>query len=170
MNDIYKPPDSDLVKTSNPEYGNIKTFSRFSTWYVLGLSIVTINLYAAYWLYTRTNKLNEIIHFKISHGFMQTTLILYVVSYVVYFGGLILEIQDPAFLMAAAIFDLTVNILILVWVYKFRNRLSETFSGEHFRIGIVLPFFILHLYLQYKLNELIDLNQNRQVGQLTTSI
>ena len=166
MTDIYKPPASDVTKRSNPDYGNIQIFERFSTWYVLGLSVITLNLYGAYWLYTRTNKLNQIIHYKISNTFSQTTLILYVLSYVIYFGGLILEIGDSYFLMGSSIFDLVANILVLVWVYKFRNRLSETFSGEHFRIGIVLPFFLMHIYLQYKLNELIDLNQHNKRMQV----
>lgn len=159
MTDIYKPPASDVTKRFNPNYGNIHVFERFSAWYVLGLSVVTLNLYGAYWLYTRTNKLNEIVHYRISNTFSQTTLILYVLSYVVYFGGLILEIENPDFLVGSSVFDLIANVLVLVWVYKFRNRLSETFSNEHFRIGIVVPFFLLHIYLQYKLNELIDLNQ-----------
>ena len=160
MSDIYKTPSSDLVVRPADSIGNIAVFTRFSTWYVLGLSIVTLNLYAAYWLYTRTKKLNGIVRNPISNLFCRITVALYCLSYAVFAGGEIADIADPYFVLASAAVDISGNILALVWVYMFRNRLHREFAGENFRIGIIAPFFFMHLYLNYKLNELLDLDRH----------
>lgn len=162
MSDIYKTPSSDLVVRPADTIGNIAVFTRFSTWYVLGLSIVTLNLYAAYWLYTRTRKLNGIVQDPISNLFCQITVAIYCLSYVVFAVGEFADIADQNFFIASAALDFSGNILALVWVYKFRNRLNREFAGERFRIGIIAPFFFMHLYLNYKLNELLDLDRHNQ--------
>ncbi len=165
MTDIYKPPSSDVTPKTGESVGNIFIFERFSTWYVLGLSIVTLNLYAAYWLYTRTKKLNKIVHFKISMSFCQITAFLYFLSYAVFLFQEFGEVTDPYFVISSLVLDLGANVLILVWVYKFRNRLKDEFPNENTHIGIVAPFFFLHLFLQYKLNELLENNQHNKQMQ-----
>jgi hypothetical protein len=162
MTNIYKPPASDVINTSNKQYGNALIFNRFSAWFVLGLSVVTLNLYAVYWLYSRTKKLNEIVYYGISENFCRVTTAIYCASYVVFIADMIAEIENPYFRLPLAILDLIGNVLVLVWVYKFRNRLSDAFTSENFRIGIILPFFLMQIYLQYKVNELIDINQHNK--------
>ncbi len=156
MTDIYKPPTSDVTSQRSEIFGDIFVFDRFSTWYVLGLSIVTFNLYAPYWLYTRTKKLNAIVRFKISMLYCQITVTMVCLLYAV---GVFREIEDlaaPYLALAHTILILIVNTLNVVWVYKFRNRLNDTFVNENIHMGIVAPFFFLHLFLQYKINELIE--------------
>ena len=73
MNDLYAPPASDL---SRIDHADISVFERFSTWYVVGLTIVTLSLYLPYWLYTRSISLNAITDNKISSYFINVTLII----------------------------------------------------------------------------------------------
>lgn len=169
MHDIYRPPSADVTKPGENISGDIFVFDRFSTWYALGLSIITLNLYAVFWLYTRTKKLNTIVPLKISKVFYQTTAILFCFSYAVDLILVLVEITNPYLTMASTAFNFFVNILYLVWVYKFRNRLKDNFSNENVHIGIVAPFFFLHLFLQYKLNELVETNQRIKRRQSDTA-
>lgn len=162
MDNIYDPPKSELASAVDDRPGDIRVFKRFSAVYTIILAFVTLGLYFPYWLYTRTQKLNRIVEHQTSIVFMRVTVLVYVATYAMYFAqGYIEAMGDEYGLLqpidqATTLMDLTSNILVVVWVYKFRNRLNETFGGPEFRIGLVLPFFFSIFYLQYKLNELID--------------
>ena len=78
MNDIYRPPSAELLGE-----GNLKEFQRFSTWYVVGLTIITLTFYLPYWLYTRTSILNELSENKISIIFTRFTVSFYVLTFVI---------------------------------------------------------------------------------------
>ena len=168
MDDIYSPPKSDVVKRSREDYGNIYVFKRFSAWFVFIFSIVTLGIYVPYWLYTRTTKLNRISHSKISDLFIWSTTSLYVFTWVIIFSPLFFEFLDSYIgpsqphMTYFPFIELLSNILILVWVFKFRNRLDEMFSNASFNLGIILTFFFQIIYLQYKINELIDNEHNKR--------
>lgn len=166
MNNIYKAPESDLSQNLPDNYGDIEVFERFSTWYVVGLSIITLSLYIPYWFYTRSKCLNKVAYHQMSYGFMWTVVILYLITFVIGFAPIIFVGLEPYIgesnpnMKMFPLVDLTANILVIVWAFKFRNRLHETFSSEGFGIGIILTFFFQNMYLQYKLNELIDRQQH----------
>ncbi len=162
MNNIYDPPKSDLASSTDDRFGNIAVFSRFNTVYTIILAFLTLGLYFPYWLYTRTLKLNAIVKRQTSLVFMRIAVLLYVATYALYFAqGYFEAVGDEQGLLqyieiTTNSMDLISNLLLVIWVYKFRNRLNETFGGPEFRMGLVLPFFFSIFYLQYKINELID--------------
>ena len=152
MNDLYAPPSSDLSKI---DHADISVFERFSTWYVIGLTIVTLSLYLPYWLYTRSKSLNAITENKISSYFINVTLILFFTSIVAVVTVEFIQ-PDETIMLTSSALDLISNIMMLVWVFKFRNRLSELFSHDSIKLGPVMTFFFQVFYLQYKINEIID--------------
>jgi len=165
MNDLYKPPESKLTVD---DYGNINLFKRVSAWYTIIFTILTLGLYFPYWLHTRTRILNRIAHQKISAYFANFTALLFVATYVL----LIAEVTFERFTNLQVvmqyftylpILDLVANILILVWVFKFRNRLQKTFSTSEFNIGIIVTFFFQIVYLQFKINVLIDRQHDKSI-------
>ena len=162
MDNIYDPPKSELARGANDRFGDIGVFTRFSTVYTIILAFLTLGLYLPYWFYTRTRRLNRIVQRQTSLAFMRIAVLLYVATYAMYFSQGYFEATGdergllPRLDQATALMDLVSNALLVVWAYKFRNRLHETFGGPEFRIGLVLPFLFSIFYLQYKLNELID--------------
>ncbi|MEM7561947.1 MAG: DUF4234 domain-containing protein, partial [Pseudomonadota bacterium] len=142
-------------------------------WYVFILSFVTLSLYIPYWFYSRTRQLNQIVHDQTTSLFIYVSVAIYLATWLVGFTPLFFPALDPYFgesqphMLYFPIIDLAANIFILIWAFKFRNRLNETFSGPDFKIGIVMTFFFQNIYLQYKLNELIDKHQNYPSGQVT---
>jgi hypothetical protein len=67
--------------------------------------------------------------------------------------------QHFAAAVASSCINLILTVVTLVWVFQFRNRLNEFFAPRQenrYWLGGVLTFFFGVLYLQYKLNQLID--------------
>jgi len=163
MDNIYSPPESDVTVGA---YGNINLFKRFSIWYTLILIILTLRLYLLYWLHTRTKILNQIVHNRISVVFSSAATLLYVAMFVLLMAEILFD-KFPIFPDSIQYFtyfpmlDIISNIVIFMWVFKFRNRLQEIFSGSDFYIGIVPTFFCL----QFKINMLTDRQQQSQRRQ-----
>jgi len=158
MTSIYRPPESEVTVR---DLGNINLFQRFNIWFVLILILLTLGLYIVYWLHTRTKILNQIVHHNISTIFVSVATLLFVLSFVIQVVGTLLE-EAAVFPNAMQYFtylpmlELISNILILVWVFKFRNQLQKTFSSSEFDVGIIPTFFFQIIYLQYKINRLIS--------------
>jgi hypothetical protein len=161
----YAPPKARLEAWVNP--GTVQAFPRFSTWGVLLLDVVTLGIYPLYWLYTRTEILNRTLPSKqIPMGLAVAVVVLFVTNVA---ASLVHQIYPHHFGVAAAssTINLILTIVDLVWVFKFRNRLNEFFAspkGDRYWLGVLLTFFFGVLYLQYKLNQLID--QERSVTVL----
>lgn len=164
MNDIaenpYSAPEADLEK---PQQANdLSVFTRFSTWAVVGLSIITLGFYTIYWLYTRTDKLNSIIEDKISKGYIIATTVVYLLSMFLSYAPLVIGSTSEVMILAQPLTSLASAIMMIVWVFKFRNRLNRVThsEGKPTWCGPILTFFLQTLYLNYKINHNIDMRNN----------
>jgi len=167
MHSIYDAPESEVTFR---HYGEINLFQRFSTWYTIILIILTLGLYVLYWMHTRTKVLNKIVRDQISSVFTCITAFLFVASYVVGMVEIVFDefsmFQDmKQYFTYLPTLEIISNIIFLVWVFKFRNRLQETFSSADIDIGIIPTFFFQIIYLQYKINRLIDQKYNNEQVQ-----
>lgn len=166
MNDIvenpYSAPEADLVK---PLITNdLSVFTRFSTWAVVGLSIITLSIYTIYWLYTRTEKLNSITEDKISKGYMLAATAVYILSMILTYAPLAVASGSEFMILAQPLTSLASAIMILVWVFKFRNRLNRLTQseGKPTWCGPILTFFLQSWYLNYKINQNLDIQNSTE--------
>lgn len=162
-NNPYTAPDSDL-NTAKSETA-ITVFERFSAWGVFGLTLITLGIYYVYWLYTRTKRLNSAVDNKISDLFIMVTLVCYVInmvgSYAPFLGAELL--LAPTFVIANTVLSLVASILFIVWAFKVRNRIDQMTNsekGDETWCGPVKTFFFSCIYLQYKINQNLDLLNN----------
>jgi len=139
VNNIYSPPESEVTVRA---YGNINLFKRFSAWFTIILIVVTLGLYLLYWLHTRTKTLNQIVHHQISTIFTSAAALLLVASWAILTAELFFE-EFPIFpdvmqyFTYLPILDMISNILVIVWFFQI-------------------------IYLQYKINQLIDRRQHNK--------
>jgi Domain of unknown function (DUF4234) len=150
MNNIYEAPQSNLIDSKNEGF---KIFSRFSTWYVVGLSIITLSFYILYWLYTRSKKLNTIASEPISVTFMIISIVIYITSFSIIFVEELIP-KDTEILFR--LFDFLANVLIIVWIFMFRSRIQSFALSRGIKVGGVLTFIFQIYYLQYKINEILE--------------
>ncbi len=155
VNALYQAPGSDLA--GDGEQVGVQNFKRFSAWGVFGLSVITLGLYPIYWLYSRARKLNEFHQNPLSEPLL--------LAYVgVSIAILVLSFTEPFVpalgAMSGALDSLSlVNlVLYLMVLFKLRNRLAEVIGGS---LGGIMTFFFNVIYLQYKINEAIDAQQQR---------
>ena len=158
MSNIYSMPESDLLIDTGK---STDVFERFNTWYTIGLSIITLSFYMPYWLYTRSKSLNQIVDNKISSLFINTVITLYVLSFLIGIGEVFYE-NIEIYSIVSTFTNLAANILFIVCVFRFRNRLQNEVADPQVKVGIVLTFFFQIFYLQYKINELIDIDQHNK--------
>ena len=166
MTNPYATPNANLAR-DEPGRG-IESFPRFSAWYVFGLIILTLSLYIAYWLFTRTRTLNKLSANKISTLFCYVTMAFFLLSLATAFGEVALALTADTlegstvsrnYAIFSNLISFISNILMLVWVFKFRNRLADNVIGGlsgRAAVGPVMTFFFQVIYLQYKINERID--------------
>jgi len=161
----YAPPKANL--DAPVEATTVQAFPRFSAWGVFLLSGVTLGVYPVYWLYTRTRILNRLLPSNpIPKGLAFAAVVLLLGNA----AGSFLEGIYPGNLGVrgmSSLIGLAFSIVNLCWVFMFRNRVNEhcvSHKGDRYWLGGVLTFFFQVLYLQYKLNELID--QERTVTSL----
>jgi Domain of unknown function (DUF4234) len=157
----YAPPKANVDVSSYVT--TVEAFPRFSTWWVLLLTLTTFGIYPIYWLYTRTRILNRILPsgaIPIGLAFAAAGLLVASIAAELLQG---IYPDDLGVSAISRIIGLICNVVILVWVFMLRNRLNEHFAskqGDRYWIGGVLTFFLHVLYLQYKLNRLIDREKN----------
>ena len=153
----YAPPKANVDASSYVT--TVEAFPRFSTWWVFLLTLTTFGIYPIYWLYTRTRILNRILPSGAIHiglAFAAAGLLVASIAAELLQG---IYPDDLGVSAISRIIGLICNVVILVWVFMLRNRLNEHFAskqGDRYWIGGVLTFFFHVLYLQYKLNRLID--------------
>ncbi|MBA4503353.1 DUF4234 domain-containing protein [Marinobacterium marinum] len=154
----YAAPEAELEVPKAA--GDLSVFKRFTTWGVFALLIVTFGIYGIYWLYTRTNRLNQISDDPISAGFMNITTGCYIGSVIFPFLLMPLPYELMSVLsLLSPVLSLAGMILMVVWVFKFRNRLNRVTQskGKPTWCGPILTFFFNVLYLNYKVNQNIDM-------------
>jgi hypothetical protein len=159
MHNPYQTPSSDLSTQGN-QSNRLDIFNRFSTWYVFILTLVTLNLYLLYWFYNRTRTLNQLKDISpIGDAFIFSALAINIITYPFWVGELFFEhIQE--IVLASQVVSLLGNILLLVWSFKLRNRLNtflEKNQAPHSRLGPVFTFLFQALYLNFKINENLEL-------------
>lgn len=159
----YAAPEADLEVQQAA--GDISVFPRFSTWAVFGLSIITLGIYTIYWLYDRTRKLNSISENQISQGVVSASVGLFVASGI---SSIVVAVVGPsssfgALVLVDGLLGLASGIMILVWAFKFRNRLNRVTNseGKPTWAGPILTFFFNVLYLSYKINQHLDIRASR---------
>jgi uncharacterized membrane protein len=160
MGDPYKPPVVDVSPPDVRYEDSIQVFEKFSTWYVIGLSLITLGLYPVYWLISRSRRLNRLKYIEpVSEAFMQITAAAWVLSYPISIGEIFMR-GNATYLIFSQAFEIVTVIVLLVWAFMFRNRLNtflERSSAKYSRLGPVMTFFFQVFYLSFKVNQNLDL-------------
>lgn len=149
----YSAPTADLsVITTAPNDLVSQNFRRFSAWWVFLLSIITLRLYAVFWIITNAQTLNRI----------QTKPIAPVWLYLMVISlglGFVLEYEFPQMEWVLFATNITYLVALLTSLFKVKNRLQDLIAksaGPEYKISPVLTFLFDCIYLQYKINEHID--------------
>lgn len=149
----YKAPEAEVETASQGHLSEV--FERFTAWGVFGLSIITLGIYPLYWLYTRTQQLNSRIDNPISSAYMITTIVIWIISMLS--NGVTPINPQIGGIMALA--GLPAAIMQIVWAFKIRSRIHDYVTaapGTFAWANSFLTFFLGALYLQYKINKIID--------------
>ena len=163
----YAAPASNVASDSlGQDVSKIKAFKRFTTWGVVGLAIITLGIYGYYWMHTRTKVLNSLIpENKIAPWLVPAVIGLGVINILLS----ILPLVSPENAVAASQISLPFSIigfvLVVMWAFKFRNRLniiSGSRKGSPFWLGPILTFFFQLYYFQYKINQMHDASTHGQ--------
>lgn len=155
-NNPYSAPEATLDRPQESQA--LAGFKRFTTWGVVGLCIITLGIYSLYWLYSRTNQINNLTDNKIGKTFVLVTTVLYlastVISYLPFVG-----VINTTLLMASPFVSFAAMVLYVVWAFKIRNRLNQVTNsaGQITWCGPILTFFFTIFYLNYKINQNIDI-------------
>ena len=159
--DPYNTPDSAL-EVQITDNKQMQSLPRISTWVVFGLNILTIGLYYPYWLYTRSQIINQVQAHKIPSNLIHTVLGLFLVSLVFSFmsGS---QADNLDYKMASNLFTLIYSISALFWTFILRDRIHKMShanqQGGYWLSGLMVVLFQM-LYLQYKINEYLDTHQS----------
>lgn len=153
----YAAPSAELNTPLNSN--NLKQLPRFSAWWVLLLSIVTIGIYPLWWLYSRASTLNQIQSRPIAIELVYVLAVLLVGSFVL---GFVAGFSDTSYALIENTISIAYWVIYLIVAYSIRSRLHDMFQkeGHNGKIGPILTFFFSTLYLQYKINEAIDVTSS----------
>ena len=163
MENPYQQPLADL-EGEKRGVDAFKAFERFSTWWVFLLGIVTLSFYLPFWMYTRTQVLNRLPGVEpIGDEFVVITVVLYILAEINGLSGLfrpdkgVLDLTSQVVSMAS-------NILFLVWVFKFKNRLNDFLEKNvsgYMPLTSMATFFMQVIYLSFKLNQHLDMVEHQ---------
>ncbi|MCX4028252.1 hypothetical protein H0A36_06150 [Endozoicomonas sp. SM1973] len=152
MSNPYAAPDASL--NSNKAIENISEFPRFSAWGVFFFMMFFGFIYYPVWFHKRTKVLNSITQRPISGVLTGIALVGYVAMILSLFF-----ISGLASLALVGFISLTMTVVYIIWLYAFRNRLNELTGskrGDKYFAGGIKTFFFTNIYLQYKINQIID--------------
>ncbi|GKW51975.1 DUF4234 domain-containing protein [Pseudoalteromonas shioyasakiensis] len=148
---IYEAPEAELTQQNNGGNKPILNFDRFSAWGVFFLSLITLGIYAIYWLVSRTNKANALAKHQVNQNLVYGYIALYVINIAVAFTSI------PE--VFSSIISIITFIVGLVFIFSLRASLKELInegSNEPVHLSGILTFFFYAIYFQYKINEAID--------------
>jgi len=148
---IYQAPEAELTQQNNGGNKPILNFDRFSAWGVFFLSLITLGIYAIYWLVSRTNKANALAKHQVNQNLVYGYIALYVINIAVAFTSI------PE--VFSSIISIITFIVGLVFIFSLRASLKELInegSNEPVHLSGILTFFFYAIYFQYKINEAID--------------
>ena len=148
---IYEAPEAELTQQNNGGNKPILNFDRFSAWGVFFLCLITLGIYAIYWLVSRTNKANALAKHQVNQNLVYGYIALYVINIAVAFTSI------PE--VFSSIISIITFIVGLVFIFSLRASLKELInegSNEPVHLSGILTFFFYAIYFQYKINEAID--------------
>ncbi|MBR36755.1 DUF4234 domain-containing protein [Pseudoalteromonas shioyasakiensis] len=148
---IYEAPEAELTQQNTGGNKPILNFDRFSAWGVFFLSLITLGIYAIYWLVSRTNKANALAKHQVNQNLVYGYIALYVINIAVAFTSI------PE--VFSSIISIITFIVGLVFIFSLRASLKELInegSNEPVHLSGILTFFFYAIYFQYKINEAID--------------
>lgn len=151
---FYKAPEANLVGNVEGEHPILK-FNRFTTWGVLGLSVITLGFYNYYWLISRTKTANLVSENKMSQMPVYLSLALGIASGIVTYGG-----TTPQLQLASGGMSLLSGCFLLYSIFALRNKLVEITnrgSSNPEKMGGIKTFFLNVFFLNYRINKNIDL-------------
>lgn len=158
---IYSAPEAELTKTGGEKF---TILPRFSTQFVFLLTIVSFGIYPVYWMYSRSKKINLVIpENKISNVFIVTCPLLVVLSFVLGFAAGIMEETGSGAAAGVSAANAAVSLIYwgfcVAWAFTIADRLeliARSEKMEWVNIGKVGTFFLSTLYLNYKINQILD--------------
>ena len=145
------------VSVSGSFYG----LTRTSVWLMFFLTALTLGIYAPYWYLTRHQRFNAL-----SSGakFTQTTIVIWLLWFMVDAVLIVVSIATPqsetvqSLELLESIFNLVAGIFGIILAFRAKRILLEhlaVIGRNDISMSGVATFFFQHLYLQYKINQLI---------------
>lgn len=157
----YAPPKANLNENENSSSADaLMALPRFGTLWVILLSIITLSLYYVYWLCHRTALINRYASNKIGMPFIVFALVVYFVSFVpIFIDEYVPAAYATEYIYIVNMLDVFSSLIMLIWVFRIRNRLIDDVYGPPYdrtAVGPILTFFFQIYYLQYTMNREID--------------
>lgn len=136
----------------------IETLQKESTWKLFFLSLVTLGVYMAYYIRSRSALINEHLEEtqKIPSGFVKFIFIWTWVSLPVGIGSLLM-LENYTIQGISNAMDFVFSICILVWAFTARSRMNRLLGaekGEEEWFHGLWTFLFPVLYFNYKINKL----------------
>ena len=136
---------------------NIDRFSTQSVWRMIGLSLVTLAFYFPFWMRKTSRVVNALLPSNtIGTWFFPVSIILSALN----FGMVIPEIltdDNPTVMMVGKVLSRSNNILIVVWIFKIRNRINVILESEKETPLWFNEFWTLlfgMFYIQFRINKI----------------
>ncbi len=136
----------------------IQSLPRISTWHVVAFSILSLGIYNTYWLYTRTQLINQLHDKKIPMSVPHTVIGLLLVNFIFSIMSGV-NPDNLEYSELASLSGLIFSLCNVFWVFMLRHRIHRmTLAGEKslFWLNGIFTFLFQVAYLQYKINEYID--------------
>jgi len=148
----------------------IRQLKSQSTWRLLFLSLITIEIYSAHYIKRQTAIINQHSDWErqISEGFVNFILILTYVIVLLLIPYALVEEGHPVKAISDLL-DMVWIILVLIWAFKARNRmnmlLAVTKDQPHWFQGL-WTFLFTYLYFNFKINKLCSDEADQRLLQL----
>lgn len=161
LNNPYSTPVSDIV--SNVDDSSINVFKRFSAWFVFLLNLVTLGIYSYVWFYLRSRTINTDTDLKISEVLIYIICGVYVVSTGLEILALLIEL--PLMILQYNIISVYLTALLQIFgFFALRSCLLDLLRTEKtigLKVSGFMTFFFGAIYLQYKINEALDIESGK---------
>ncbi len=161
MNNPYQAPESKLIDRSSNGL-ELLHFKKVSTWLVLLYIILTLGLYGVYWIYSRTKLLNNLPNVTpLSEVFILVSTVIALLSYPLIISDVYI-VDNPDYIYFSKFISIAGNLSLYFWAFRFRNRFNKYLdynveNGSY--MNHIMIFFFNILYLSYKLNENMELQE-----------
>ncbi len=161
MNNPYQAPESKLIDGSSSGLELLR-FKKVSTWLVLLYMVLTLGIYGIYWIYSRTKLLNNLPHVSpLSETFILISAVIALLSYPLIISDIYI-VDNQNYLLFSKFISVAGNISLYFWAFRFRKRFND-YLEHNTDNGLYMSFFMIFffniLYLSYKLNENIEVQE-----------